>query len=121
MIWVVYVVIWVSTLISNWKRKNAEIATRWGVLDLMLSSEGKSKKKSIRATFIGCEKINDATGELNIVRVKNISWMLKLVIFLVMLAFFIVYMICFGLNIYFNGIYADDSMIIFFLNIGLSV
>lgn len=53
--------IWATMTVEFWKRKSAEINNRWGTLQEM--NEGADKQKIMREDFIGCECINEITGE----------------------------------------------------------
>jgi anoctamin-8 len=48
--------------VELWKRKSAEINTRWGCIDLMEDEEAENR--IIREGFSGDEEIYDVTGEL---------------------------------------------------------
>ena len=62
-IWVLYVLVWNTVTVERWKRKNAEIATRWGIRrsdDFSADADDKL----VRKDFIGDECISGATGTL---------------------------------------------------------
>ena len=60
-IWVIYNSLCSTLVVEKWKRKAAEIATRWGTLDML---ESKAHRQVIRKEFIGNEVINETTGAL---------------------------------------------------------
>jgi len=59
--WVIYNSLCSTLVVEKWKRKAAEIATRWGTLELL---EHKTDQKVLRSEFIGNEIINQTTGAL---------------------------------------------------------
>ena len=60
--WVFYVCLWSTFQVEFWKRKTAELVTRWGCLDLLDDTECSTKV--IHHGFKGYEMIYDVTGEL---------------------------------------------------------
>ena len=49
-----------STLVvERWKRKSAEIATRWGTIDMMKNT---SRQRILRTEFVGDETVHETTG-----------------------------------------------------------
>lgn len=61
-IWVLYVVIWNTVTVERWKRKNAEIAARWGLINADNSSD--MMVRQVRKEFVGDECISGTTGAL---------------------------------------------------------
>jgi len=59
--WVIYNSLCSTLVVEKWKRKAAEIATRWGTLDML---DRKVDQKVLRSEFIGNEIINQNTGAL---------------------------------------------------------
>ena len=93
------VAIWSSLLMIYWRRKNAEISTRWGVFDLMKKSNSISKDRKIRPEFTGFEIIKESTGEITYLKPKRrIGWLLKLFSLLVIFVFFVIYFSVFYLT-----------------------
>jgi len=62
-IWEIIVGIWTILLIINWRRKNAEIATRWGVFDLMKEKQYYQKPSFKRRERAKRRKINIKKAE----------------------------------------------------------
>ena len=60
--WVVLISIWGTMIVEFWKRKTAEINTRWGNLSLMNLNEDEVAKAE-RKQFSGDEVISEVTGE----------------------------------------------------------
>jgi Calcium-activated chloride channel. len=60
-IWVGLTALATTLLTERWKRKGAEIATRWGVLGLLSNTSGH---KQVRKEFSGDEMISETTGYL---------------------------------------------------------
>ena len=66
-IWVTYNSLIMTLLVERWKRKSAEIATRWGTIDL----EKKQHDDQIRKEYSGDEIISVTTGSLTKFNPKN--------------------------------------------------
>lgn len=78
--WVLYSSLVSTLLVERWKRKNAEIATRWGTIDLLNNSHEESHP---RKEYIGDEVISDATGTLTKVNRQNVKRRYYFISFLV--------------------------------------
>ena len=58
-LWVVYNAICSTLVIEKWKRKSAEIATRWGTIDMI---DDSAHRLIMRKEFFGDETISETTG-----------------------------------------------------------
>ena len=87
-LWVLYVLIWNTVTVERWKRKNAEIATCWGITrsdDFLADAEDKL----VRKEFIGDECISGSTGALTKkykVPVTTITFLASIPVLIVLLA-----------------------------------
>ncbi len=66
-LWAIYNSLCSTMVVEKWKRKSAELATRWGTLDML---NNKSLRRTLRKEYIGNEVINETTGELTRVNTK---------------------------------------------------
>ena len=81
---------WVTVVVEMWKRKNSEVSTRWGVLNIMKKSV--KKQENIRPSFIGGEEIHKVTGELTKFHSeykKNLITLLSIPVLAILLALYV--------------------------------
>mgnify|MGYP001420782511 FL=1 len=88
--WVGYVMLWNVCTVEGWKRKNAEIATRWGIHIHGREDTGEHAMSRIRKDFSGDECISHNIGLLT----KKFRFPATLVTFMISLPILIVLLAC---------------------------
>jgi len=65
-----FIAIWAISFVGSWKRKEAELAQRWG----MGNRDDVEIDEEVRAEFVGTPQVNPYTDEIDVVRTKGMAW-----------------------------------------------
>lgn len=85
-VWSIFNSLCSTLVVERWKRKSAEIATRWGTIDMMKNA---SIKRILRPEFVGDETVHETTGVITKVSTNKqtlLYFAISLPILLVLLA-----------------------------------